>query len=312
MSTADPSRALPSVLAAPMAGGPSTPDLVNAVSFGFIALGTCTPAQAREWLAQCRAPFGANLFMPQAERLRGEAAAVAAGLGADVPQVDLTFGFDAKFAAVLEAAPVIVSSTFGCFTAEQIDRLHAAGSQAWCTVGSERDAREAARRGVDGLVVQGPLAGGHRGTWTVAEEPGAEALEELLAQIVPLGLPVIAAGGARSAADVARLIGLVARSVACGTAFLLADEAGTSQANRELLRSERASVLTRAFSGRWARGLETEFTRAHPDLPPAYPYLRPMTPGNEYCLVGDDRSELMAAPAAAIEAALTPSAARHV
>lgn len=290
-----------------MAGGPSTPALVNAVGFGFLALGTCTPAQAREWLAQCEAPFGANLFMPQAEQLREEVSAVAARLGADVPQVDLSWGFGEKFAAVIEAAPAIVSSTFGCFTAEQIGLLHAAGSQAWCTVASERDAREAARRGVDGLVVQGPLAGGHRGTWTVAEEPGAEALDELLERVAPLGLPVIAAGGARSAGDVARLLGRGAHSVACGTAFLLAEEAGTSEANRELLRSGRRSVLSRAFSGRWARGLETEFTRAHPDLPPVYPYLRPLTQENEYCLVGADRGDLAAAPAAAIEASLTPA-----
>lgn len=289
-----------------MAGGPSTPSLVNAVSFGFIALGTCPPGQAREWLAQCEAPFAANLFMPQSEPLRTAAAAVAARLGVGVPQVDLSCGFEEKFTAVLEAAPAIVSSTFGCFTMEQIARLRSVSSQVWCTVTSECEAREAARRGVDGLVVQGPLAGGHRGTWTVGEDPGAEPLETLLQRIVPLGLPVIAAGGARDAMDVARLIGLGAQSVACGTAFLLADEAGTSKANRALLRSGRESVLTRAFSGRWARGLESEFTRAHTDLPPAYPYLRPMTPQNEYCLVGAERGELMAAPAAAIEASLTP------
>ena len=170
------------------------------------------------------------------------------------------------------------------------------------TVTSVSEAHQALH--ADGLIVQGPLAGGHRGTWDQRTEPGDDSLGELLTQIVPLGLPVIAAGGVRGPEDVDKLHALGAASVACGTAFLLADEAGTSERNRELLRSDAPSVSTRAFSGRYARGLETEFTRAHPDLPPIYPYLRPMTLENDYCLVGADRGELMEAPAAEIEAFL--------
>ena len=75
----------PPVIAAPMAGGPSTPALVNAVSFGFIALGTCTVAEAREWLAACEPPFGANLFVPQLEPLRDDVLTVANFLHQPVP-----------------------------------------------------------------------------------------------------------------------------------------------------------------------------------------------------------------------------------
>lgn len=285
-----------------MAGGPTTPALVNAVTFGFLALGTCTPAQARQWLAQCQAPFGANLFVPQEEPLLDDVSVTAQLLHTNVPTVDVTSGFQEKFSLVLEAAPAVVSSMFGAFTHEQVDQLRAVGSQAWVTVTSVSEAHQALH--ADGLIVQGPLAGGHRGTWDQRTEPGDASLGELLTQIVPLGLPVIAAGGVRGPEDVDKLHALGARSVACGTAFLLADEAGTSERNRELLRSDAPSVSTRAFSGRYARGLETEFTRAHPDLPPIYPYLRPMTLENDYCLVGADRGELMQAPAAEIEAFL--------
>lgn len=288
-----------------MAGGPTTPELVNAVSFGFLALGTCGAAQARDWLAQCDAPFGANLFMPQAEPLLIDVSSTATRLNTTVPAADVTSGFGAKFALVLDAAPAVVSSTFGAFTPEQVEALHAVGSEAWVTVTSVSEAEAALH--ADGLIVQGPLAGGHRGTWEQAEEPGREPLEQLVETIVPLGLPVIAAGGVRGPGDSAKLRAYGAVSVACGTAFLLADEAGTSARNRELLRSDAESVSTRAFSGRYARGLETEFTRAHPDLPPVYPYLRPMTSGNDYCLVGAGRGELMAASAAEIEAFLTGS-----
>lgn len=285
-----------------MAGGPTTPALVNAVTFGFLALGTCTPAQARQWLAQCQAPFGANLFMPQAEPKLDDVSVTAQLLHTNVPAADVTSGFQEKFALVLEVAPAVVSSMFGAFTHEQVDQLHAVGSQAWVTVTSVSEAHQALH--ADGLIVQGPLAGGHRGTWDQRTEPGDASLGELLTQIVPMGLPVIAAGGVRGPEDVDKLHALGATSVACGTAFLLADEAGTSERNRELLRSDAPSVSTRAFSGRYARGLETEFTRAHPDLPPIYPYLRPMTLENDYCLVGADRGELMEAPAAEIEAFL--------
>ncbi|MCP1387717.1 nitronate monooxygenase [Corynebacterium sp. TA-R-1] len=295
---------LPRIVAAPMAGGPTTPALVNAVTFGFLALGTCSAADAREWLAACRAPFGANLFLPQPEPSLADVHSLAAQLNTSVPEVDVTSGFDEKFALVLEAAPAIVSSTFGCFTQAQIAELHDAGSEAWATVTSVAEAETAVARGVDGLIVQGPLAGGHRGTWDQHDEPGAESLEDLLVAIVPLGKPVIAAGGVRTKSDVDKLLALGAESIACGTAFLLADEAGTSERNRVLLRSARPDVLSRAFSGRYARGIETEFTRAHPDLPPAYPYVRPMTSGNDYCLVGANRGELMEAPASEIERAL--------
>lgn len=285
-----------------MAGGPTTPALVNAVSFGFLALGTCSAAQAREWLAACRAPFGANLFLPQPEPLLLDVSATAQLLNTPVPAADATSGFHEKFEIVLDAAPAVVSSTFGAFSREQVERLHAVGSEAWVTVTSLAEAEAALH--ADGLIVQGPLAGGHRGTWDQNVQPGVEPLEDLLAQIVPLGLPVIGAGGVRGPEGVDKLLALGVQSVACGTAFLLADEAGTSARNRELLRSDAAAVLSRAFSGRWARGLETEFTRAHPDLPAIYPYLRPMTLSNDYCLVGADRGDLQAAPAAEIEAFL--------
>ncbi|WP_460490474.1 nitronate monooxygenase, partial [Corynebacterium nasicanis] len=110
-----------------------------------------------------------------------------------------------------------------------------------------------------------------------------------------IDVPLIAAGGIRDAADVAAALalpGVVA--VSCGSAFLLADEAGTSPLNRELLAGGGTSVASRAFSGRVARGLETDFSRKHPDMPPVYPYLVPLQAAERaerprelaYCLVG--------------------------
>lgn len=307
---------LPRVVAAPMAGGPSTPELVNAVSFGFLAWGTCSLEQAREELARVEEPFGINLFYPQTdEPAAADLERLSAELGEPVPQADLTFGFHDKLCLAIEdGRATIVSSTFGSFTSEEVRMLHDAGIQAWVTVTNEVDAVKAAEY-ADGLIVQGPEAGGHRATWRLGEEPAGRSVEKLLDGIFRLiNIPLMAAGGARGPADVERLIEWGASSVACGSAFLLADEAGTSDTNRahlhEARSGDRRSVSTRAFSGRYARGLETEFTRTHPDLPPTYPHLNAMLkprrndPDYAYCLVGERPEELCEGPAAEIEAYL--------
>lgn len=311
---------LPTVIAAPMAGGPSTPELVNAVQFGFLALGTCSVDDARDQMRRTRGSYGVNLFCPQQETPDHNAVqAMADELGVEVPVVDLSNGCEAKFAAVLSAideghGPDAVSTMFGSLTTEQIDALHSRGVEAWATVTNTTDADTASRRGNDRLIVQGPKAGGHRGTWTIHDEPDQRQLPDLLQAVAAVtDLPLVAAGGARSSADAARLLAAGACSVACGSAFLLADEAGTSLFNRDLLAAGGSSISTRAFSGRYARGLATAFTDAHPNLPPIYPYLNPMLQGRRedvsyaYCLVGENPEALSAGPAHVIEQGLLPS-----
>ena len=294
---------LPKIITAPMAGGPSTPALVDAVSFGFLAFGTCSVTQAREELTEVRGDFGVNFFMPQqiAPDPR-DVQALAAELGTEVPDVDLSCGFEEKFALALEASPAVVSSTFGCFSEQAIQRAHEAGAQAWATVTNEEEAEAAVARGVDALVVQGVSAGGHRATWSPNDTPDPRDTLELVRALKGIGVPIIAAGGARTPEDVDRLIEAGATAVSCGSVFLLTDEARTSPHNRDLLHSDRPAVASRAFSGRVAQGIQSAFTDAHPDLPPLYPYLRPMTLDNDYCLVGARRGTLPTGPAAAVEA----------
>lgn len=314
------------IIAAPMAGGPSTPDLARAVSaaggLGFLALGTTSVADAARQLAEMggSASYGVNLFAPQeppADPRRVEAWAERLGLTMpSVDEVDYTNGWEEKLSAIFAAGeaghgPAVVSSTFGAFSEAEVARLHAADLEAWVGVATPQDAVEAERRGVDALVVQGPEAGGHRFTWSVEEEPDQCSLPKLVAAVRAAGvrLPLIASGGITTGAQVAHALrwdGVVA--VSCGTAFLLADEAGTSERNRVLLRRGGDTVSTRAFSGRYARGLATEFTRAHPDIPPVYPHLNRMlarrrASGDEdvaYCLAGVGVGDARPGPAAGI------------
>lgn len=146
-------------------------------------------------------------------------------LGVSVPEADLEFGWTEKLNMALDAGAAVLWSMFGTFTEEEITCIHAAGAEAWTTVTTPAEAVEAARRGVDALCVQGPEAGGHRGVWDAEAEPDWRPLEELVFAVhAALGdapIPLIAAGGMRSSADVERALawpGVVA--VSCGSAFL--------------------------------------------------------------------------------------------
>lgn len=303
------------ILIAPMAGGPSTPQLVtaadNAGSFGFLAFGTTPVDRVRDTLADMDSGvrYGVNLFAPQTpleiteeindfqQQLQRDY-----GVADQLPDPDYTNGWQDKLDAVVAAdnPPAVVSSTFGCFSAAEISRLHEAGIEAWVTVTSIEDALSAQNAGADVVVVQGPAAGGHRATWSVDEQPSGLGLVDLIETMSMAGVntQLVASGGVRTADDAATLLRLPrVKAVSCGSAFLLADEAGTSDFNRALLHSGGTSVATRALSGRVARGLETEFIREHhDDVPAMYPLLNsllaPLRQENDprvaYCLVGDD------------------------
>lgn len=316
------------VIVAPMAGGPSTPALVNAVSdaggFGFLASGNQSPEQLVADIEEVTEPYGVNFFMPQQEAPDlGQVMAVHRKLenyyllrGVEQPAigpVDLSNAYEAKRDAVLAAAipPKAVSSSFGQFPAGDAAAFRAAGIEVWVSVTS---AEEAAQADADVLVVQGYEAGGHRLTWSVQEEPNHTGTLELLAEVAQARpeLPLVAAGGVRSAADVQRFLEHGARAVSCGSAFLRAAESGISAFNRMLLRTGGPTVSTRAFTGRYARGLATAFTDNNPQMPAIYPQLSAMLKplrgdyATAYCLVGDDNSALKQAPAAEILEALRP------
>jgi nitronate monooxygenase len=273
------------IVGAPLAGGPSTPALAAAVSgaggLGFLGAGYKTAeamaadiAATRELTAE---PFGVNVFAvtpteAPAEELARFARSVE-GLGAapGEPRSD-----DDDFAAKVErllADPVpVVSFAFGCPPAELISRLRDAGSEVWITVTGPGEACLAADAGADALVVQGAEAGGHRGGF--ADEPpgdiGLLALLQLVRAAVPL--PLVATGGIATGAAIAAALAAGAEAAQIGTALMATPEAGTNAAHRAALASPGATAITRAFTGRSARGIVNRFMREHSDdAPHAYP-----------------------------------------
>lgn len=300
------------LVVAPMAGGPTTVELVAAAAqagaVSALAWGNTAGEKARDELVRLNDAgcglYGINLFYPQRPLNEEELAAAqeiaveeGVDMGLDLGAVDYSFGWNDKFELALESDAAMVWSMFGCFSDEEMSRVHAAGKEAWVTVTTEDEARVAHERGADVLCVQGPEAGGHRGTWDFSAEPDWRPLADLAAAVhaaVPNAV-LVAAGGLRTADDVQQALEWPGvRAVSCGSGLVLCGEAGTSDANRELIAAGGTTVSTRALSGRYARGLETNYTKTHPDMAPIYPLLAPILasrraagePEVSYCLVG--------------------------
>jgi nitronate monooxygenase len=269
------------IVQAPLAGGPSTPALAGAVceagGLGFLGAGYKTVDAVAEDIAALRAltgrPFGVNVFAPPAPV--ADAAAVeryAAALGDDAgaPRHD-DDGWEAKLDLLAHERVPVISFTFGCPTDVMVDGLRSKGCAVWVTVTTPAEARRAAAVGADALVVQGVEAGGHRGSFD-DEAPGEIGLLALL-QLVRAAVdrPLVATGGIVTGAGVAAVLAAGASAAALGTAFMLTPEAATSAAHRAALQDDRATALTRAFTGRLARGIANRFLREHPDAPHAYP-----------------------------------------
>ncbi|MFF4819551.1 nitronate monooxygenase [Kitasatospora sp. NPDC001309] len=284
------------VIGAPMAGGTSTPELVAAVNraggLGFLAAGYKSAAAMAEQIAEVRKasdrPYGVNLFVPAPpgdpaavaayrERLRPEAEHWGVALPEEIgPDRD---DWEAKLAALVADPVPVVSYTFGLPTAEEAAALRAVGTLQVGTVTGPEEARAAQAVGMDALCVQGPEAGGHRATHRVTDRPGELPLLELLPAVRAVTpLPLIAAGGLGDGPAVAAALRAGAAAVQLGTALLRSDESGASAAHRAALTELPETVVTRAFTGRPARGLRNAFIDRHgPYAPPAYPEVHHLT-----------------------------------
>ncbi len=281
------------VVVAPMAGGPSVPGLVTAAAgagaLGFLAAGYKTAEAMAAEMSAVRAataePFGVNVFVPGApcagtgaldrylDSLRPAGPIAAASWDDD--------GFASKITALLADPPAVISFTFGCPEAQVIDALQTAGSTVVVTVTSPGEAAIAAASGADALCVQGYEAGAHRGTFVNDDAPGRDyGLLSLIGEVAAVtGLPQIAAGGIMGPRQVRAVIAAGAVAAQCGTAFLRCPESGAHPRYKAALADPRytATTLTRAFSGRLARGLANQFIRDHPGAPAAYPEINNAT-----------------------------------
>jgi len=280
-----------------MAGGPSTPELAIAVceagGLGFLAAGYKRAHAVRDEIRAVRAatsgPCGVNLFVPAPapaepgglreyiRRLAPEADRQGAELGE--PRFD-DDEWEAKLEVTYEERPAVASFTFGCPDPAVVNRLHGLEIAVWVTITNVAEALVARDARADALVVQGAEAGGHRGGFVEdgSDEGGIGllALLRVVARATPL--PLVATGGIADGAALAAVLCAGASAGQVGTALMLAPEAGTADAQRALLAERRATQVTRAFTGRPARGIVNRFMAEHSGAAPVgYPEIHHVT-----------------------------------
>ncbi|MGC4105016.1 MAG: nitronate monooxygenase [Thermomicrobiales bacterium] len=286
------------IVAAPMAGGPTTVALSTAVGkaggFPFLAGGYKTPDALADEIGRMRATggaFGVNVFVSASDDLSSEAyLAYAMRLQPEADRYGLQLAMSpvrdedfwtAKLDLLLADPVPAVSFTFGLPARRDIHALRGVGSRVLASVTTPTEARAAEEAGVDGLIVQGYGAGGHSATFAPDRQIAAIPLPELVRRVIAgSSLPVVAAGGVDGPDSVRDLVQAGAEAVAVGTLFLRAQESGASQVHKDALVAPRFSetVLTKAFTGRPARALRNSFISRHEaDAPLGYPELHHLT-----------------------------------
>ncbi len=289
------------IVQAPMAGGASCPQLAAAVSeaggLGFLAAGYKTADGMYHEIKQLRGltsrPFGVNLFMPQPayadpavvdvyrSQLAGEASWYETELGD--PDSGRDDGYDAKLAVLLDDPVAVVSFTFGCPHQDVLAALARAGTLTVVTVTTPEEARAAEGAGADMVCAQGIEAGGHQSTHRdmIDRDGTGFGLLSLVTQVrESVGIPVVASGGLMRGTQIAAVLAAGAVAGQLGTAFLATPESGAHALHKEALTSSifARTELTRAFTGRPARGLVNRFLREHgPYAPAAYPQIHYLT-----------------------------------
>lgn len=272
------------IFLAGMAGGPSTPELVAAVSeaggLGTLGAAYLDPAAIRETIRNIRqltnAPFSVNLFSIQLsdhnerinevqqelDRSRNVLGLPKASEGSVITP-DL---FEEQFKVLLEENVPVISTAFGVLSETHMQQAKKAGILVVTMVTTVDEALLAERAGCDAIVVQGSEAGGHRGTFDISKHPiganvGTLALVPQVADRVKI--PVIAAGGIMDGRGLVASLVLGAQGVQLGTIFLTAIESGAHPAYKQALleSTEESTVITKVFSGRPARGLQNTFIR---------------------------------------------------
>ena len=263
------------LIQAPMAGGPTTPELVAAVSnaggLGSTGAAYLSPEEVvrHSWRVRelTDRPFAINLFVPLPPPEHADPGRMLEllashhqelGLAPPRPPVSPLPPFEEQIDAVLESDARVFSFTFGIPSAPVLERLRARGLLLAGTATTVHEAKLLEAAGVDVVVAQGSEAGGHRGTFAAPFEAALVGTLALVPQVVDaVRLPVVASGGIMDGRGIAAARVLGASGVQLGTAYLCCPESGAARVYKAALRQARddMTVITRAFSGRPARGL---------------------------------------------------------
>ncbi|MGP3534889.1 NAD(P)H-dependent flavin oxidoreductase [Microbacterium sp. RD1] len=214
-------------------------------------------------------PFALNLWLPTGDEVApaevdlAPAVDVVSGffdeVGVAIPDPPAQFLPDAasQIDAVLEARPAILSVVFGVPGPETVQRAHERGVRIIGAATTVAEAVALEEGGVDAIVATGAEAAGHRVSFLAPAENSLVGTFALVPQVVDaVSVPVIAAGAIADRRGVAAAFALGASGVQVGTAFLRTRESVAPPSHRAAIgrTPAEATVLTRAMSGRLARG----------------------------------------------------------
>ncbi|HSP21347.1 MAG TPA: nitronate monooxygenase [Planococcus sp. (in: firmicutes)] len=294
------------IIQAPMAGGVTTTQLVaevcNAGALGMIGAGYLNPGQARgqirEIKKQTSNPFGINLFVPEKFDVREDEIRYAAEVlnpfreQLNLPpkkrfefpvEKEMHEAFAHHIQVMIEEKVPICSFTFGIPSKEIIAELKEHKIFLIGTATTVGEAIENEKAGMDAVVVQGSEAGGHRGSFKNGNQEKLIGLMSLIPQVVDeVNIPVIAAGGIMDGRGLMASVCLGAAGVQMGTAFLTCKESGAHEIHKATIlnASEDETIMTRSFSGKWARGIENQFItemKVHEEFLPDFPVQNVLT-----------------------------------
>jgi nitronate monooxygenase len=272
------------IIQAPMAGGPSSQELVAACSaagalgsFGFAYTQPDEMKKQCAWVRQRTSrPFGINLFTSaqpaqiDAASQRGALEAVAGyyremGLAAPEPvKAPYVPDLGAQLDAIGEIRPRVFTVHLNDLEEDRIKAYQSLGILVGGSATCVAEALRLEQLGFDFVIAQGGEAGGHRGSYlrdAYQSLTGTFALVRLVARAVKL--PVVAAGGIMDGAGVAAALALGAQLAQLGTAFIPCPESGAPQAHKDALLAAREDTtqITEKFSGKPARGLANRFMK---------------------------------------------------
>lgn len=305
------------IIQGPMAGGCNTPALVAAVSnaggLGSLAGSLLSPEKLRHHISDIRSltnkPFLVNLFVQRPPHPSKEEVERAVELLKPIwtslgwPDLALPFrwceDFSAQFDTLIALRPAVASFTFDILSPMQVRRLQDVGIVVIGTATRVDEAQAWEAAGANAVIASGIEAGGHRGTFIGDQRDATLGAVELLRGVVAaVRIPVISAGNIMTGADIQERLDLGATAVQMGTAFLVTDESGIHPAYKHRLQhaGNARTRLTRAFSGRYARGLENRFMQvmeAVEDKVPPYPVQNALTGPIRFEAAKRGDSELM-------------------
>jgi nitronate monooxygenase len=188
---------------------------------------------------------------------------------------------------------------FGIPEARVLDRCRELGILTLGAATTVDEATALEKAGVDAVVASGFEAGGHRISFLRPAEESLNGTLALIPQVVDaVDIPVVAAGGIADGRGIAATLCLGAQAAQIGTAFLACDESAAGDVHRRALHSSDAkyTALTRAFTGRLARGIRNHFvdaTRSIERHVPQYPVQAWLTAHLKEAAMTQGRSDLM-------------------